>query len=61
MGKKRRCLVCGQAKKIYLGERICGDCQFLSAAERRNLRAKRKPRGSVWTVSGGLPSLGKRR
>jgi NMD protein affecting ribosome stability and mRNA decay len=59
MGKKRQCVVCGRPKKMGRSERMCADCQFLSLEERRVLRAKRKPKGSVWTVSGGLPSLGR--
>jgi hypothetical protein len=62
MGKKRarRCLVCGQTGKFGFGKRMCIPCRSLSMEQRRAKRAKRKPKGSVWTVGGGLPSLGKR-
>jgi hypothetical protein len=55
------CFTCGQTKKMGPRARMCKECQSLSPMERRILRAKRKPKGSVWAVSGGLPSLGKRR
>jgi len=57
----KRCVVCGQTIKMEALERMCAACRELPIENRRILRAKRKPKGSVWTVSGGLPSLGKRR
>jgi len=59
--KVKRCLVCGQTKKLWSNERICPECRALPIDERNQKRSKRKPKGSVWAVSGGLPSLGKRR
>jgi hypothetical protein len=40
---------------------VCKRCRILPLEERRRLRSKREPKGSVWAFSGGLPSLGKRR
>lgn len=59
----KRCFVCGKTRKVTELERICLPCLTLSPKERGILRAKRKPKGrrGIWFVSGGLPSLGKRR
>jgi hypothetical protein len=60
--KTRFCLVCGRQKNIPAKKRTCTVCCVLSPDVRRSLRAKRKQRhSSVWAVSGGLPTLGKRR
>lgn len=63
MKRKRivRCGVCGQTKKLLASERMCAECRALPIEERRVKRAKRKPKGSVLAVSGGLPGLGRRR
>lgn len=63
VGPKRvkRCSVCGQTKKLWFNEKMCGECRSLPLEERNAKRAKRKPKGSVYAVSGGLPSLGRRR
>ncbi len=63
VGPKRvkRCSVCGQTKKLWSNEKMCGECRSLPLEERNAKRAKRKPKGSVYAVSGGLPSLGRRR
>jgi len=63
MAKKpaKRCIVCGQMKKLPMRSRMCNPCRSLTPDERKEKRSHRKPKGSVYTVSGGLPSLGKRR
>jgi ssDNA-binding Zn-finger/Zn-ribbon topoisomerase 1 len=59
MKRFRTCTVCREKRELAEGDNICPDCQWLRAYK-KGLK-KRKPKGSVWTVSGGLPSLGKRR
>jgi len=59
--QRKRCQVCGQTKKMAPNERICPDCRALPLNERQKKRAKRKPKGSVRAVQGGLPGLGRRR
>jgi hypothetical protein len=62
-GKVRRaCVVCGRTTFMWPQERMCFTCRTLPTGERRRKRATRKGnrRRSPHTVSGGLPSLGKR-
>lgn len=62
--KPQVCLVCKQVKVIWPGV-VCSGCVNTPEAMRamRNFRCKYMKRGkrSVRTVSGGLPTLGKRR
>jgi hypothetical protein len=54
-----QCFLCG--KKIVPGHMLMHANHLLRARSReRPLSIERSPSGSVWTVSGGLPSLGKR-
>jgi predicted nucleic acid-binding Zn ribbon protein len=59
--RRRQCVVCGQMKPLFPNERMCDACRLLTAAERNVRRRRRKATRSVWAMSGGLPSLGKRR
>lgn len=58
----RRCVVCGKKKRMWSHERMCITCRVLPAEDRKEKRAQHggKRRRSIYTVSGGLPSLGKR-
>jgi hypothetical protein len=58
---RRRCVVCGKKKMMWSYERMCIACRVLPAAERKVKRAQHGGgrRRSIYTVSGGLPSLGK--
>jgi hypothetical protein len=58
---RRRCIVCGKKKMMWSHERMCIACRVLPAAERKVKRAQHGGgrRRSIYTVSGGLPSLGK--
>jgi len=58
----RRCLVCGKKKRMFPHERMCLQCRVLPPEERKQIRAAHggKRRRSIYTISGGLPSLGKR-
>lgn len=58
----RRCVVCGKKKRMFSHERMCLQCRVKPAEERKQIRAEHggKRRRSIYAVSGGLPSLGKR-
>jgi len=58
----RRCLVCGKKKRMFPHERMCIQCRVLSPEERKQVRAAHggMHRRDIFTISGGLPSLGKR-
>ena len=59
---RKRCVVCGHTKSMWPQERMCLTCRSLPTEERRQKRAVRGGRRKrrLHTVSGGLPSLGKR-
>jgi len=62
-GKVRKfCVVCGHTTFMWPQERMCFACRSLPTGERRQKRAMRRgsKKRSLHTVSGGLPSLGKR-
>lgn len=62
-GKVRKfCVVCGHTKFMWPQERMCFTCRSLPTEQRRQKRAVRRgsKKRSLHTVSGGLPSLGKR-
>ena len=62
-GKVRRaCVVCGHSGFMWPQERMCFTCRTLPTEERHQKRATRKGnrKRGLHTVSGGLPSLGKR-
>jgi hypothetical protein len=56
------CLVCKQIAVTYPAV-VCRKCVGTPAAAKamRRYRRSRRPKGSVRTVTGGLPSLGGRR
>lgn len=64
--RPKSCLACRRAKVVFPAI-ICVSCvdteRGLKAVAkfRRSSVVKPKKRGSIWAVSGGLPSLGKRR
>ena len=62
-GPLRKCIVCGNQTRFPKTTRMCKRCSKLSAEVRREIREKRRKKGirsSVYAISGGLPSLGKR-
>jgi len=56
----KTCRSCREQKLMLATENTCMACKARQA-EKRRTKLKRKARRSVWTTSGGLPGLSKKR
>jgi ribosomal protein L40E len=57
--KEKQCRGCGITYPMRASQVLCRHCTAAGVSHKK--KQKRRKASSVWTVSGGLPSLGKRR